>query len=243
MDIMDDNEIVKQNSNKSIIILLVILIVIVLGLSGYLVYDKLISKEESKITDMQNQENIQTNTDMKNNINEDNNTNNSSNNYKTGDNINQQDLNTIGEYFNKSGANAFLVIPYNSISEINMKSLLKESNIGVDGQEYCDLISYCEGGLLRVDKGNLEEYLKKYTGKSISDFSMNSIYYNDDYKFYLVPSSGPSSLFGVTVTNGYIDNNGNYVIDYHIDAINNENREVLLQKVENSYHFIQNIIK
>lgn len=51
---MENNEvIVKEKSNKGLKILLVILIIIVLALSGYLVYDKFIVKDETKITTTQ----------------------------------------------------------------------------------------------------------------------------------------------------------------------------------------------
>lgn len=46
----NENVIVKEKSNKGLKILLVILILIVLGLSGYLVYDKFINKEDNKST-------------------------------------------------------------------------------------------------------------------------------------------------------------------------------------------------
>ena len=48
---MENNEvIVKQKSNKGLKVLLVILILIVLGLSGYLVYDKFIAKDKTPMS-------------------------------------------------------------------------------------------------------------------------------------------------------------------------------------------------
>ena len=230
----NENQVVKQKSNKGLVVLIIILILIVLGLSGYLVYDKFITKDDTKTNEVTQKE---TTTNDSNNNSQSTDT----NNYKNGDYLNQTDLNTISEYLNKSGANAFLIQPYNLITEIDMESLLKESNIVENGNEYCDLIGYCEGALYKVNKSTLEEYLKIYTGKTVNDFKMDSIYYNKENKFYLLPSPGPSSLFGVTVENGRVNEDGNYVIDYTIDVINENYRRVTLKKVETNYQFISNI--
>ena len=57
----ENNEIVvKQKSNKGVIILIVILILMVLGLSGYLVYDKFMGKEETPVTNETTNNNTQT---------------------------------------------------------------------------------------------------------------------------------------------------------------------------------------
>lgn len=45
--------VVKQKSNKGLIVLIIILILMVLGLCGYIVYDKYFMKEELKTTDTQ----------------------------------------------------------------------------------------------------------------------------------------------------------------------------------------------
>jgi len=46
--------VVKQKSNKGLIVLIIILILMVLGLSGYLVYDKFITKQETSDTTKNN---------------------------------------------------------------------------------------------------------------------------------------------------------------------------------------------
>lgn len=61
---MKNNEtiepVVKQKSNKGLIVLIVILILMVLGLSGYLVYDKFMDKEEPPAVNETTNNNIQT---------------------------------------------------------------------------------------------------------------------------------------------------------------------------------------
>ena len=56
---MENNEtIVKQKSNKGVIILLVIIIIILLGISGYLAYDKFMAKDikTNEVTETQTKE-------------------------------------------------------------------------------------------------------------------------------------------------------------------------------------------
>ena len=139
--------------------------------------------------------------------------------YKNGDSINQTDLQNIEE-------------------------LLKTSGIGIDGKDYCNLIGSCEGATLKVTKKDLDEYLQKYTGKNINDFStINLIHYSKEYDLYVYPSSGPSVPFDINVVSGYVNGDGNYVINYKINVLQEETRKVILKKLENDYQFISNTEK
>lgn len=65
---MDNNEvIVKQKSNKGLIVVIIILIIMVLGLCGYIVYDKYITKEEPKTNEITTTDTIKTDTTEVNN--------------------------------------------------------------------------------------------------------------------------------------------------------------------------------
>lgn len=59
----------------------------------------------------------------------------------------------------------------------------------------------------------------------------------------MYPSSGPSVPFDINVVSGYVNEDGNYVINYKINVMQEENREVVLKKLENDYQFISNIEK
>ena len=164
--------------------------------------------------------------------------------YKNGESIIQTDLQNIEDYFKTLKVNAFLEQKYNSITDIQIEELLKTSGIGIDGKDYCNLIGSCEGATLKVTKKDLEEYLQKYTGKNINDFStINLIHYSKEYDLYVYPSSGPSVPFDINVVSGYVNGDGNYVINYKINILQEENREVVLKKLGNDYQFISNTEK
>lgn len=239
---MKNNEESLKKSNKGLIWLVIILILIVLGLSTYIVYDKVLIKENkqeetNKNTDISKKDS----NDLKNQEKESNEINTG---YKNGESIIQTDLQNIEDYFKTLKVNAFLEQKYNSITDIQIEELLKTSGIGIDGKDYCNLIGSCEGATLKVTKKDLEEYLQKYTGKNINDFStINLIHYSKEYDLYVYPSSGPSVPFDINVVSGYVNGDGNYVINYKINVLQEENREVVLKKLENDYQFISNTEK
>ena len=110
---MKNNEESLKKSNKGLIWLVIILILIVLGLSTYIVYDKVLTKENK-------QEETNKNTDISkkgsNDLkNQDKESDEINTGYKNGESIIQTDLQNIEDYFKTLKVNAFLEQKYNSI--------------------------------------------------------------------------------------------------------------------------------
>ena len=140
---MKNNEESLKKSNKGLIWLVIILILIVLGLSTYIVYDKVLTKENK-------QEETNNNTDISkkdsNDLkNQDKESDEINTGYKNGESIIQTDLQNIEDYFKTLKVNAFLEQKYNSkflISDFKKnegykRSIVLSKEYNLYRQDYC----------------------------------------------------------------------------------------------------------
>lgn len=147
----NENQVVKQKSNKGVIVLLVIIIIILLGITGYLSYDKFISNTNSN-----------TNTEKTSN----------ENNNDGSININLSDED-IKNFMNDGGTQPLLGIYYNEPKEII--NLTKENDNYLSGMraiEYC--VEQTESGEF-ISENEKSELSKKYN----EDFSFSDVNGNE----------------------------------------------------------------
>lgn len=172
--------VVKQKSNKGLVVVIILLILIVLGLSGYLVYDKLMGKEDTPVTNEEtnNSNNAQTDNSNKSVLKKDESkdvvytlyTSKSTNNFET--KIPMININSVyADRVNKE------------ISEFMYKEYDDDNNGGIKCKEYCSQIIYkyyLNDNILSLvikldaaESGNAHEYyaynIDIYTGEEVTN--------------------------------------------------------------------------
>lgn len=168
-----------ENKNTGIKVAIVILCILVVGLTGYIVYDKVLNQDNNEISDIEKDNNIiQENNENSNTSVEDTNINNSCNSYVSEsfgigmDNINYDELAKIGkldynfvkglygnDYSINILSNGKILINFNNyISNIsNAKDILKFNGLG----PIEDSIIY-----ILTDDGNIYKYALANIGKN-----------------------------------------------------------------------------
>lgn len=216
-----EKEEIKENKSKSNLMLIIVLIGIILGLTGYIVYDKCISKEDNnKIEEKENQSNIQDNNQ---NTNQEKNSayeqkiiekndydeiKNFDYNYKTKSITSTPD--EIGEYFDTYVDNGYL---YYKIFEMNeYKRVDNISGIISVGSAFCVhgpgfIISYVLTDNDELYKITIENNTYSYKIEKQNVNNIQGIYVTYGHKFNSNGVAGIPTVFIKTKDNKYLMNN------------------------------------
>ncbi len=218
----------------------IILIIIVLCLSGYIVFDKMIDKENAEIKkDKEKQlENVGS--------------------------LTSEELYDVQQFLTTSSAQDFLKVYFKKPSEINMNQVLKYNSMRSleqakgDRKYYCEVMKLdtCdgevpfEGDISLYKKETIEDYFKDYTGETIEVLKKSLLpkYYSEKDEAYFNVSSDAyeSTIYVLSGTK----NKNLYYVNYLGTAFEDDEstikpieRKVVLKKSGGSrygYYFVSN---
>lgn len=220
-------------------VITIILVLIILGLCGFIVYDKFYNKpvETQKETKIEEE---------------------------TG-NLTKEELYDIQEFLSRAGAKDFLKVYFSKTTEIDMNKVLmynplhSYNPIKEDRKYYCEIMKLdtCndevsfEGDVQLYEKESVANYYKNYTGEDISSLNetfMPKYYSESDNAYFTTHSDAYEST--IYVLDGTKNDKNMYYIEYlgtaYVDDEEKSKpvlRKVVLKKSGSSlygYYFISN---
>ena len=212
-----------EKKNTGLIILVVVLSLLVLGLGGFIVYDKMMNKKEDIKTE-EKENNIDNDIDEK-------------------VKLKEEELKKLETYINKIENNSFILMNYSKPEYILTENNVQILKYSINGSEFSkeateeENIIIFEGDIPFVDSrvssfNDINLYIKEKTNHEISSNMIQtafSNYFNENLNLYVYLISD-SNYEEHKIIDGYISNN-----EIHITLDNNS--EVVLIKENDKYYF------
>lgn len=227
------NENNEKNTNKGLTILIVILILIIIGLTGYIVYDKLNETDDKDKIPEVTKPNISREEKIE------------------ARDLTSEELNYFKEYFNKIGINGFLTQEFNDIKDIDLFILFyngigKQETLTDEEQNEILKINGLEEMYTEVKKisdDDIKDFLKVNAGLNhVKGSTIKNFTYLSKYDAYYNMHGDTSFIEVDSCTSGRIDENGNYILNckFNDNIYDNMQTETTLKKSGNNYIFISN---
>ncbi len=170
--------------------------------------------------------------------------------------INQDELKAIGDFLNLVENNGFVSYNYyTKPQDVNLKYVFYDgAGIKIEKSDWAegeaekvlDATGWDEFFVspIKIKFEDADNLLKEKCGISLYDFGSKPqiegyIFVEEFNSFYVLRSDTNRCL--IEVTDGYIDESGNYIVNYTSPLYQNNDFTVTLTKTENGYQFISNI--
>ncbi len=170
--------------------------------------------------------------------------------------INQDELKAIEDYLNLIENNGFVSYNYyTKPQDVNLKYVFYDgAGIKIEKSDWAegeaekvlDATGWDEFFVapVKIKFEDADNLLKEKCGLSLNDFGSNPqiegyVFVEEFNSFYALRSD--TNRCSIEVTDGYIDENGDYVVNYTSPLYQNNDFTVTLKKTENGYQFISNI--